>query len=67
MNANVTFAGTLQNRNTRYYFEIGEDAYIEKQVVTPHKVLHDGHFTIEQARKCYKALLNKGYRPVSLA
>ena len=57
------FVGTLTKDGTDYYFEITEDAYIEKiPFIGESKA---GRFTIEQARKCYKALLNKGYRLVN--
>lgn len=40
-----------------------EDAYIEKsfRVGGKREDEHFGHFTINEARKCYKALLNKGF------
>lgn len=60
-----TFVGELRKDNIRYYFEIKEsDAYIEKTFITGglKEDEHYGHFTVEQARKCYKALLNKGFK-----
>lgn len=41
-----------------------EDAYIEKTFIVGGRKAdeHAGHFTIAQARKCYKALLAKGFK-----
>lgn len=70
------FAGELRKDNIRYYFEIATKeafcdapegsmpepmAYIEKTTLQ-NKSLGDGYFTVEQARKCYKALLDKGFK-----
>lgn len=60
----VKFAGSLVKGNVRYYFEITEeDAYIEKtfRVGGKREDEHYGHFSIDKARRCYKALLNKGF------
>ena len=57
------FVGTLTKDGTDYYFEIAEDAYIEKTPFIGESKA--GRFPIEQARKCYKALLNQGYRLVT--
>lgn len=60
----TTFAGTLAKGNVQYYFEIAEDAYIEKTFIVGGNMddEHWGHFTIEEARKCYRALLRKGFK-----
>lgn len=58
------FAGSLYSGNVYYYFEIkGNDAYIEKGLVVggTSEDVKCGHFTIDEARKCYKALKNKGF------
>ena len=58
------FAGSLYSENVYYYFEIkGNDAYIEKGFVVggTSEDVKSGHFTIDEARKCYKALKDKGF------
>ena len=60
----VIYAGSLRKDNVNYYFEVKEDdAYIEKTFVVGgmREDEHYGHFTLEQARKCWKALKAKGF------
>ena len=62
----VAFAGTLRKGNIGYYFEVADDAYIEKQDYSKNDFgIESGHFTIEQGRRCYKALLHKGFKVVT--
>lgn len=78
MNTNVTFIGELRKGHILYLFEISESheedfsgecdfrivesAYIEKRNLTTNSEGECGHFSIDQARKCWKALKAKGYR-----
>lgn len=60
----VIYSGSLRKDNVNYYFEVREDdAYIEKTFVVGgmREDEHYGHFTLEQARKCWKALKTKGF------
>ena len=60
----TNYAGSLRKGNVNYYFEInGPDAYIEKTFVVGgmRENEHYGHFTVEEARKCWKALKAKGF------
>lgn len=61
----VAFAGALRKGNIEYYFEVANDAYIEKIDHSKRDSSESGHFTIEQGRKCYKALLHKGFKVVT--
>lgn len=76
MNTNTTFVGELRKGHISYYFEISEgsefmpeenvnmpveSAYIEKTYADTDRG-EFGHFSVEQARKCWKALKLKGYR-----
>lgn len=74
MNTTYRFIGMLERGCTKYYFEVKEPqigftadtkvAYIEKQ--TPYGEDFNstyGRFTLDEARRCYKALLAKGFKP----
>lgn len=70
----IKFIGTLTKDNVNYYFEVREQeigftadnktAYIEKTFTVGgrHEDEHYDYFTVEEARKCYKALLAKGFK-----
>ena len=70
----IKFIGTLTKGNVNYYFEIRDreigftaddrTAYIEKTFAVGgrREDEHYGYFTVEEARKCYKALLAKGFK-----
>lgn len=64
----IKFAGMLRKGNISYYFEVKDtDVYIEKN---DNSKRNDGnaddygHFTLDEGRRCYRALLNKGFKPV---
>lgn len=63
----ATYVNTLEKGLIQYYFEIfasNNEAYIEKTDLYKRDSHDSGWFTVEEARRCWKALTSKGFTVV---